>query len=316
MAKKFVLISSQGTDVFWMGNAPDSIGVDRYLSIMYRRLNRESKGSMVRALSIFLKQLYKHPLNYVKLYWRKIRMLLNGYEVPHNVNYYLFKRYFKTILSYKFIDFSIISPLFLIGIFIFIRKVKKELLLLYLLTLASSLGILIFHIQARYRIPVIPYYIIFAAGTIVYFIELIKKLVKKEDFIKNLAKTGSILIAFVVLLIFVKPDPSYGGVFRRIDKIRNEDKLNYISAYIYQIKKFAPGSPERLKMLKKIYPVMESVLTYYPGKVELWYYYAATSYYLGKLDNEDRALKQLAKISPEAYNDYMEKKYAREKEKP
>ena len=137
------------------------------------------------------------PGNFVLLVFKKLRLLINGYEIPNNQNIYMnekFSSLFDFLMSnkYFYFPFGLLIPLALIGIYLSISEWKKF-LFLYLFIGAYSSSLLLFFVCARFRQPMIPFFIIFAIYAIAKFIELCKK--------KQFKKLGIVGVVFILLLL-------------------------------------------------------------------------------------------------------------------
>lgn len=95
-----------------------------------------------------------HQLKKAALYWW-------GYEVPQNMNSY-FIREFSPVLRLPLLTFWVVTPLAWLGLW-WQRRRWRELLPLFLALLACYLSTVVFFIAARYRIPIVPGLLPFAA---------------------------------------------------------------------------------------------------------------------------------------------------------
>jgi 4-amino-4-deoxy-L-arabinose transferase-like glycosyltransferase len=156
-----VRISRQGPSTFWIGNTHDSSGIGLWRSPLRAKMAKEAEGSYVKTIKILIREVKKHPKDYLLLYKQKIIMFFNGYEIPGNISFDHFKKE-HPILKMLFVSFSIICPLFIFGFFISCRGVRYDgLLKMFVLLLIFST--ILFHIQSRYRIPATPFFILYAA---------------------------------------------------------------------------------------------------------------------------------------------------------
>jgi superkiller protein 3 len=115
------------------------------------------KDSPVQALSITFKKFI--------LFWRKE-------EIPLNINYH-FTKTLVPILKLPWISFGFITPLAIWGIFLSLRR-KKDVLLIILYIFSYMISIILFFVCARYRLPVVPFLIIFSSYTLYEYIKSIK----------------------------------------------------------------------------------------------------------------------------------------------
>ena len=264
------IITPATSDGFWIGNTYDSPGVDLVWLPTYKEMTEKSQGSFIKTGLLFLEEVRKRPKAYINLYYRKIAMFLNGYEVPATLNYYLFRQ-FPTVLRFPWFSFTLVCPLALIGIILALFS-KKNVSLLYVFWFALSAMVILFHIQARYRMPVIPLFIIFASYALYWCFNQIKE--KKYN---RLAILGVVIIP---LFMFIKPDPSYRGYFQENRSfIRYADYTNLANSYIYKLGELKEdaASDERfindaIKYLKKKIELFPPARTaYYRFHLGLFY---------------------------------------------
>ncbi len=69
--------------------------------------------------------------------------------------------------------FWIVGPLALLGGFLFWRR-RKELALLYVFVAAYMIGVVVFFVNARFRLPVVPVLILFSSGAVMYLVRAIR----------------------------------------------------------------------------------------------------------------------------------------------
>lgn len=101
------------------------------------------------------------PGGYGRLLLRKMALLCNRFEIGSNYDYYYFRDHALT-LKMCGIGFGIVAPLALLGAILALPAWRKT-YLLYALVLQIVLFSLIFYVLARYRLPMVPFMIIFAA---------------------------------------------------------------------------------------------------------------------------------------------------------
>jgi 4-amino-4-deoxy-L-arabinose transferase-like glycosyltransferase len=120
-------------------------------------------GKLFKSMILSLKT---HPSvgSYLSQVWDKLHATFSWYEIPNNVNFYLYREYMP-VLFLAFISFLVISPLALTGIFLSLYK-KINAWPLYLMILVYLFPMLAFMVLSRYRIIFVPVLIPFAALTI------------------------------------------------------------------------------------------------------------------------------------------------------
>jgi len=99
---------------------------------------------------------------------RKAFFFWSVYEVPQ-IEHLAFEKRYSALLRIPSPSFGIICPLGVMGIILAVRRRRSaQLLLLYVLT--YSLTIISFFVVARYRLPMVPALMVFAAFTIVWLV--------------------------------------------------------------------------------------------------------------------------------------------------
>lgn len=269
---------------FWVGNTYDSPGVGLEWKTSYYEMVEKTGNNLGKIALYFLEEIKKRPKAYLNLYLRKFTMFLNGYEVPGNLHYHLFRE-FPTILRFPWFSFTFISPFGLAGMFLALFS-RKRISILYVFTLALSLIVILFHIQDRYRLPVVPLFIIFAGYSLYWCFQQLK-----EKRYKKLIFLG---IAFIPLFLLAKPDPSYRGYFKKPDFIQDNSYGNLANSYIRKFR--------QLRLTKKELPderFMNDAVKYLKKMVDLYPFNKDTavySFYLGivyfETGQKERAKKE------------------------
>lgn len=114
----------------------------------------------------------EYPFKYLLLLLRKFFLFWNGYEISDVENYYFSRRYSNLISM--LIQFSFVSGLSLLGLFLSLKNWHK-ILPLYFFLLTWIAFCLIFFVNARYRLSAVPVLIIFASWTIFWWFHQWKK---------------------------------------------------------------------------------------------------------------------------------------------
>jgi len=173
-----VPIASQGGVNFYIGNNPDSDGSTAVVpgtrwdwwggyqdavAIAERAAGRPLKPSEVS--NHFFREgtkfIFGSPGESVALTGRKLAMFWAGGERSNNKSIYFFW-HVSGMGKVPLIGFWLVAPLGLAG-FILLWRRRPELWLLQLFTLAYMVGVVTFFVNARFRMPIIPVLIIFAA---------------------------------------------------------------------------------------------------------------------------------------------------------
>ncbi|MDP3024618.1 MAG: tetratricopeptide repeat protein [candidate division Zixibacteria bacterium] len=186
--KDSVLISWQGGINFYLGNNPQASGYKAvapgirttWYGIYYDGINLAEKLSgkkikLSETSDFWFKQgfdfIFREPFAALKLYAKKIALFLSGYEISENPNIYFFwsdpRNLLKPLLWKKLISFpgGILLPLAWLGILLAFKEWKKlSLVLGFIFTYMVS--VILFFVNTRFRIPVIPFLLIFSAFAI------------------------------------------------------------------------------------------------------------------------------------------------------
>lgn len=109
---------------------------------------------------------------------RKAIYFWKGYEIGNNQNIYLYKD-FSPLLDFLlgkyvvYFPFGLMGPISILGLLIGLKYLRKY-LLLYLFILSYSASVIIFFVCSRYRMPVIPFLIMFGSFFIWWLFQKIK----------------------------------------------------------------------------------------------------------------------------------------------
>jgi 4-amino-4-deoxy-L-arabinose transferase-like glycosyltransferase len=173
-----VLISKNGGICFYIGNCIDSSGTltitpsmlriapDFYKLTPRQRADIDWFGAAVR-------QIKGDPAGYLGLLARKTIMFLAGYEVPNNVNYYLSRRFSTVLRVPLLLSFWMIAPLALVGILASLKEwPRRALPLLFIVCYSASIVALF--VLSRFRVPLVPFLLIFAGYCVVWWYEKLR----------------------------------------------------------------------------------------------------------------------------------------------
>jgi len=228
--KDSVLIASQGGINFYIGNNKNSDGMS---AIFYKEdwqyrdfqqvAEKETGGSLKPSeISNFYYRkgvdfLLKNPSHAFKLLVKKLYLFWNRFEISNNQDIYFFRRYSSLIHTLP-LGFWLIGPLGLVGMVLSIlvgkRPAKrnsgrlkdqtKEVSLPILFVFSCMVTVVMFFVTARFRLPTIPFLIIFSGFSLVWFVE---RLFKRD--------ISSLKLFFLILapfLIFTNSNAYHLGV--------------------------------------------------------------------------------------------------------
>lgn len=172
-----VLISKNGGICFYIGNCRDSSGtltitpsMMRVAPDFYSMTPRER--AEIDWAGEAIEHIQAHPGGFLKLLAQKCIMFWAGYEIPNNTNYYL-SRQFSPLLRLPLLPFWIVAPLALVGIGVSLRQWPRQALLLVFMV-CYTFSVVAFFVLSRLRLPLVPFLLIFAGHTILWWIEKLK----------------------------------------------------------------------------------------------------------------------------------------------
>jgi len=183
MSGDWVLITSHGGINFYMGNhagapgwfsAPEGVdaqitpeGVQGNLEGT-RRVAEVALGRSLKASEVSgywfgkgLEFVFGHPGAALGLMGHKTWLFLSGYEIPLNYNFY-YQRQYARLLQIPITELWVVFPLAFVGMVVALRQFDRH-ALLYLWGVGYAVGVILFHVSSRYRMPVIPFVMLFAA---------------------------------------------------------------------------------------------------------------------------------------------------------
>lgn len=210
----FVLIAWQGGFNFFLGNNRQSTGwsatvrgIDQTWEGGYKEaiaFAEQSAGGPLKRSEVSefwyrqaWQEIKKSPTTFLALQFKKLRLFLNGYEIPNNQDIYLARKFAPILRPLMFnkalyFPYGILAPLALIGLALSLSHWRKY-LLIYLVLFSYVASLLLFFVCARYRQPLIPFFLLLATYAVVRLIEFVKR---KSG--KNIAVFIAVFALFVV----------------------------------------------------------------------------------------------------------------------
>lgn len=140
----------------------------------------------------------EHPGEWTILAFKKLFRILNAHEFSDNQNYYFSKQY-SPLLRLPLVGFGLVCPLALLGMVLLFRRFEK-LGILYLYIVGYAGALLFFFVSSRYRMPMVPVFILFAAHGAVW----IEGKLTRRDF-KPFLK-AAVLLALFTAIVFIRPE--------------------------------------------------------------------------------------------------------------
>jgi 4-amino-4-deoxy-L-arabinose transferase-like glycosyltransferase/lipoprotein NlpI len=196
-----VLIASQGGINFYIGNNEKADGASAIFGNEYREYKdfqlaaqRETGKALSHSeISGFyyrkgLDFMLQHPLQAFKLLVKKLYLFWNKFEISSNQDIYFARRYSWLIRLLPF-GFWLVGPLALSGMILSVlakrrsnkagqRRItewRKKISLPILFVFAYMVTVVVFFVPARFRLPVIPFLIVFSGFSLVWLYDRLRR---------------------------------------------------------------------------------------------------------------------------------------------
>jgi tetratricopeptide (TPR) repeat protein len=223
VARDFVLTTAQSGPNLYTGNNPENTtgryrppsflvaGTPQYEESGFRaeaeRLNhRPMKASEIDAYwrSRATEYIFTNFGTFLGVTLKRFLMLSNAFEIPDNYNIPFMSR-FSWVLQAPLFTFGwFVAPLAAAGLYLSWAE-REKFSMLYVLLGAYLLSILFFFVFDRYRLPIVPILILFAAHAIVKIIQL------RDWQMRALPRTAAIVFITTLVLVNVPLPASVGG---------------------------------------------------------------------------------------------------------
>ena len=178
VGRDFVPIASQGGINFFIGNNSSSDGASAVLPVLgeswqnedaeriaQAHAGRELKPSEVSAFWYARGRefILGRPGAAARLFLRKLVLFWDRYELANNKDVYFFGNMSVVFRSLAWLNFGLVAPLALVGMFLTVRR-NPGAALAAVFVVSYMAGILLFFVNARFRLPVVPVLMVFAAA--------------------------------------------------------------------------------------------------------------------------------------------------------
>jgi tetratricopeptide (TPR) repeat protein len=170
---ELVLTTAQAGPNFYIGNGPQAKGI--YIPLLPGRgdpaYEREDAVALAEAargrrltpqevsgywFETTFQHIQTHPAQWLRLLLRKLRLLLNWYEIPDAEDQYFYERESWVLRALgRLLHFGVLLPLAAAGALLE-RARRRQLTVLYLVLATTAAGLLAFYLMARYRYPLVP----------------------------------------------------------------------------------------------------------------------------------------------------------------
>jgi len=206
VGRQFVMTTAHGGMNFYTGNNPQSFGpywglhfADPNPEAEIKGFHAEAERRAGRRLTaeeadrVWYKESWsfmsKQPVQWLELMARKALIFINNYEDSINLDYEVFRRESKSILSLPLITYGIVVSLGLWGMFTCgCNNYATRLLILYFI--CYLLVSVAFFVVSEYRYPVVPVLIVFSGQGLWFFLDNKK------------AKRHGVKVLGIVFLVF------------------------------------------------------------------------------------------------------------------
>jgi len=184
--KAFVLISHNGGLNFYIGNSPRDVHAldirpgEKWNSFI-RTPQRENPQSRLTSAE-FSRYWYakswlyikRQPVEFLMNQGKKALQLLDAYEIKRNMDVYFFQGHFSKLMRLPLLGFGIVVPFAFVGM-MSISKASIKVRFLLTFVLVFSLSVILFFVASRYRLPILPVMMLFAASGVVVFVNRFKE---------------------------------------------------------------------------------------------------------------------------------------------
>ncbi|NIT35500.1 MAG: tetratricopeptide repeat protein [candidate division Zixibacteria bacterium] len=214
VAREPVVVSWQGGVNLWIGNNPEADGMTAMVPGTYGdwwrshyesiRMAEKAAGRPLNRSGVdryYYGQVFEffreEPGEFFKLLGRKTYFFTNAYEVANNFDLYYLKKQF-WVLKYDPVSSYVILPFAFFGMIASARRWRR-LAPLYIFVIFYSASVILFFVNARFRMPVVPYLCIFAAVAFFYFWDNLRRWRRREVALR--------VAGLAALFIFCDADP-------------------------------------------------------------------------------------------------------------
>ncbi|MEE9442415.1 MAG: glycosyltransferase family 39 protein [candidate division Zixibacteria bacterium] len=167
-SSQLIPISYQGGINFYIGNNPEADGVSAILPPFGREWTLDDANYVARSetgeeikygaqsrywLSKGFDYILSHPVEFSKLYFKKLLLFFSGREFSNNIPLGM------TVFDNKVLSKFPVPLIFILGLAIvplFFDKARKSVMSLYFLIAIYGLAISFFFISSRFRMPIVP----------------------------------------------------------------------------------------------------------------------------------------------------------------
>ena len=273
-------IPFQGGFSFYLGTNPEADGTPyvrqgahfQRLELMPLQQGFDTpaaKGAFYTAEG--LRFIYRDPLAYLHLLYRKFRLFWNAFEIPVSADLRYYETHFPHYRLFL-LSFGLVVPFALVGILWHWRWTSAYILPLLFVLAYLSTGLL-FSVCARYRLPALPFLLVFTAAGIWRLKELLN------------ARAAPRLGVFLLLLVAAFALVHTGVDSRQVDHLRSPWLLGHTQLrnqhYHQAVQTYTHG------------------LEQFPDDSDLYNSLGVAYQYLGKSDEAEAAFLRAVELVPD-----------------
>jgi hypothetical protein len=199
-AHHWVPVSTQGADALILGNDPDGPGVSFVPTVNSLAMLKRSGDTVGGAARVIAKEFLNKPREALELYGRKLRMLVNDYEVPDNYSFYVWRmltRPPKWLMG----GWGLMFPAACLGLWGALRGPIRWRMAAGC-AMVFFAGAAVIHIQSRYRFVAVPFLMLLAG----YGAAQIARSASRGQWLK----AGAALVLAGLIGFAIRPLPSFG----------------------------------------------------------------------------------------------------------
>ena len=261
----FHLTTSQSGPNFYIGNHAGASGIYQPLRYGRGRVDFESKDAtelaeqaLGRALapdevSAFwrdraLADIRAEPGRWLRLLGRKFALVWNATEIEDTEDQLTYSRHSWLLRSASLFHFGTLAPLALLGVWQ-TRRRWRELWLLYGCVLTYAASVVLFYVMARYRFPLVPFLMLFAAAGVAgaweWFTSRSAAAAKGgPGRRRELAWAAALVAAFALFCNWPLRDPAKGEITTQINLARALQESGELTRAANQLEQALELDPE------------------------------------------------------------------------
>lgn len=218
-----------------------------------------------------------NPRDYFRLLFKKTAYLFSPRELIFEPEYVPILGKIR-IFKIMFMDLNFILPFMFLGIFLNLKNFKK-LILLYMAAITLAVSVILFFVQAKFRIMLVPFFMLFAASAIESLEDAIRN--------KKTVRFAILLLGVIIFFIFLKPSPRNMTPPDAPDN-QTEFRYHFSKAIGYERISDYPAALAELNLASRIQPANHNIV----------YSLGVIYYGLGRVDEAEKMFKQAISLYP------------------